>query len=387
MPKSLQLLAALALLAPMAVGAQSAEPADSAPVASHEQTAQRVGADETITSTLGHDSPSTTIDRPGAWYVKVHVTGLHLQPGDVLTVASPDGSETHTYSADVTGNPAASPDATGFWALSITGQTAVVSLRGPDGAAAPASRATVDRITRGFTPQEFAATTPIQPYSICGRNDYKDAVCYQSSNPTEFGKTPPVARLLMNGGSLCTGWRVGASNRVLTNNHCIGNASTAANTEVWFNYQCTTCGGSTNAPVTKVLGSTLLKTNAALDYTLFDVKDFGKISSFGYLELDTTLPAVGDEMYIIGHPSAKPKKVSLADDQSTGGICKVTAVKVQGDSAQSDIAYKCDTEGGSSGSPVLSRKTQKVIGLHHWGGCPNQGVRIDLIAAQIGSLL
>jgi len=28
-----------------------------------------------------------------------------------------------------------------------------------------------------------------------------------------------------------------------------------------------------------------------------------------------------------------------------------------------------------------------VIGLHHYGGCPNQGVRIDLVAAQIGSLL
>ncbi|ONI92122.1 hypothetical protein ALI22I_05830 [Saccharothrix sp. ALI-22-I] len=60
---------------------------------------------------------------------------------------------------------------------------------------------------------------------------------------------------------------------------------------------------------------------------------------------------------------------------------------MNGSSSQSDIAYRCDTEGGSSGSPVLSRRTHKVIGLHHHGGCPNQGVRIDLVAVRIGSLL
>ncbi|WP_181320148.1 hypothetical protein [Saccharothrix carnea] len=50
------------------------------------------------------------------------------------------------------------------------------------------------------------------------------------------------------------------------------------------------------------------------------------------------------------------------------------------------VSYRCDTEGGSSGSPVLSRRTHEVIGLRHCGGCPNQGVRIDLVVAQIGSL-
>ena len=53
----------------------------------------------------------------------------------------------------------------------------------------------------------------------------------------------------------------------------------------------------------------------------------------------------------------------------------------------SDVSYYCDTEGGSSGSPVLSRKTDKVIALHHFGGCPNSGVRIDLIYNKIKSLL
>ena len=52
-----------------------------------------------------------------------------------------------------------------------------------------------------------------------------------------------------------------------------------------------------------------------------------------------------------------------------------------------DVSYYCDTAGGSSGSPVISRKTDKVIALHHFGGCPNSGVRIDLIYSKIKSLL
>ena len=117
------------------------------------------------------------------------------------------------------------------------------------------------------------------------------------------------------------------------------------------------------------------------------MNNFAAISSFGYLELDARVPAVGEEMYVIGHPAGKLKKLSLRDTQNGSGYCIVRAVRVNGNVSQSDISYMCDTEGGSSGSPVLSRRTHKVIGLHHFGGCPNQGVRIDLVAAQISSLL
>jgi V8-like Glu-specific endopeptidase len=52
-----------------------------------------------------------------------------------------------------------------------------------------------------------------------------------------------------------------------------------------------------------------------------------------------------------------------------------------------DVSYYCDTEGGSSGSPVLSRSTNKVLALHHFGGCPNSGVRMERIFTQIQSLI
>ncbi len=36
-----------------------------------------------------------------------------------------------------------------------------------------------------------------------------------------------------------------------------------------------------------------------------------------------------------------------------------------------------------SGSPVISRATNRVVALHHFGGCPNSGVRGDLLAVRL----
>jgi lysyl endopeptidase len=334
------------------------------------QSTEEVGTEESLSAKVIAGQP-VTISRPGAWYVKPHLTGI--RPGTRITVSNLDGSESYSYNEH--GGLAASPDATGFWAMSITGDTAVVRLHG-------AGAAAIDKITRGFTAEEFNARP--KPMSVCGTNDWRDVVCFRSSNPTEYGKTTPVARLLINGRSLCTGWRVGPNNRMLTNNHCF---TSTAGIEAWFNYDCTTCGGTAAAPTTKVTAAQVLRTSAPLDYTLFTVNNFAAISSFGFIELDTRRPVVGEEMYIVQHPAGQLKKLGLRDTSTPSGICQVRAVGVGGSSAGADISYMCDTIGGSSGSVVLSRRTHRAIALHHFGGCPNQGVRIELIEPQIRSLL
>jgi len=36
---------------------------------------------------------------------------------------------------------------------------------------------------------------------------------------------------------------------------------------------------------------------------------------------------------------------------------------------------------------VISRKTNKVVALHHFGGCPNSGVRADILYGKLKNLL
>jgi lysyl endopeptidase len=67
--------------------------------------------------------------------------------------------------------------------------------------------------------------------------------------------------------------------------------------------------------------------------------------------------------------------------------CAVEDNAYEGYAADTDLSYLCDTAGGSSGSPVLSRDTDKVIALHHFGGCPNSAVRMDRIYEQIQGLI
>ena len=132
---------------------------------------------------------------------------------------------------------------------------------------------------------------------------------------------------------------------------------------------------------TKVWGDRVLATDDRLDYTLFSVQDFDTIGRFGYLQLDVRAPRAGEELYIPQHPGGEPTQIAR------GGNCAVADPSYWGYDRGTDLSYYCDTEGGSSGSPVLSRSSDRVIGLHHFGGCPNSGVRIDQIYEQVGNLL
>ena len=337
------------------------------------------------------------IATPDAAFIKVHFERFNLPRGVTLEVSNPAGTEVYRYSKTrrdgfTVDRAGGQNGTTSFSAMSITGNTAVLRLVGT--AQEPWTSAhgvKISKYQEGIPEammRELAADGLLSPgagpESLCGTDDKKQAVCYASTDPTAFDRSRPVARMVMPAG-LCTAWRVGSSNRMFTNNHCAATAATIAGSELWFNYQVTTCTGSTQATVVKVSGDQLLKTDANLDYTLFTVKNFENISAFGYFGLDPRAPQLNEEIFIAGHPGGRLKEMAVVSDQDGGNRCRVNDTQTTGNGGNVDMGYYCDTEGGNSGSPVIARSSNKVLALHHLGGCLNEGARMELIWPQVAT--
>ncbi|WP_018683036.1 trypsin-like serine peptidase [Actinokineospora enzanensis] len=322
---------------------------------------------------------------PGATYVKVHFAPLKLVGDDYVTVSSPDGRENYTYYADrAKSSPSTEHGVPGFAAMSVDGDTAVVTLHatGPrdgDRLTRQGFGTRVTRYDRGYGDTEFAANNPTT-MSVCGNDARRDVVCYQTSHPTEYARSNAVARQLVDGIGSCTAWRVGNTNRMLTNFHCIGSAAELKSSEFQFDYQCATCGGNNPRTGTKVSGQDLIRSSTLqqLDYTLFSVTNFESIRQYGTLYLDVREPTANERIYIAGHGDIKPKRMSIYEDTEGGAVCKIDVV-----SSGVNTGYRCDSSGGNSGSPVLAGSSHKVIALHHLGGCPNWGTRITLVYNEI----
>jgi hypothetical protein len=355
---------------------------------------QRVGELLPVGRLLGYagrQPQRETFRYPGASYVKLHFNRMTMLPGDYLTVSDPTGKESYRYDAP----KLLGAGAVDKWAMSITGDTAVLELHRGGGTVVGGLLGTlgvnVDQVARGFSRGEQARVPSGsgrtgREESVCGGDQSTDAVCYRSADPVAYTRSKAIARLLINGTELCTGWRVGTKNRMLTNNHCFDNSGDAYDTEVWFNYQCARCGGYEVFRPTKVWGDRVLATDHVLDYTVFTVENFGLVQKFGHLVLDTARPARGHELYVPQHPAGEPARISGALGDRAG-TCAVVDNAYDGYAKDTDVSYYCDTEGGSSGSPVLSRRTNRVVALHHFGGCPNSGVRADILAAKLKNLL
>jgi V8-like Glu-specific endopeptidase len=378
----------IAVALALAVPAGAAAPAAAAAPAPEQAPLVRQIGEERATSfdlgATGSGSRAAEVRYPGATYIKVHFASLRLAPGEYVTVADPAGRLVHTYhdvptrgdaSRTLHGRP-------GFAAMSVDGEVAVVTLHG----SAPESAVHIDGFWRGYTEAEIIAKNPgIE--SVCSTDARRDVVCYQSSHPTEYARSGAVAKLLIGGGGSCTTWRVGNTNRMLTNKHCFSTQAEVQASEMQFAFECATCGGNNPGAGVRVSGAQLLRVSTGgsneLDYTLYSVNNFASIQQFGTLFLETRAPVNGERIYIPGHGDGAAKRLSIFEDTQGGPVCTVRNAAIN----TWNMSYSCDTSGGNSGSPVLSAN-HRVLALHHLGGCPNnQGARMHLIFNQISDLI
>lgn len=358
---------AAAIVLALAAGAVPAEPAR---IGTQEFTS--IGTTHPYAATLsGHRS--WEVSWPGATYIRIHFDAFDLAPGDRLVLRDPEGSQSYEYSGRGPGGSGS------FWANTIAGDLAILELHADTGGGYGFD---VDTFGRGDVPLFGDDGDTID--SVCGVNDWQDVACYETSHPTEYEKARGAVKAIIGCCSSCTAFKVSNSGQFMTNNHCTSSQSGVASTELLFEYQNASCGGGGAGTGGSVFGDTMLATDYTLDYTLMTSN--GDSGAIPCLAIDARLAPAGERIYIPGHPSGGPKKLSIESTEN-GGVCQVDSSPHPGRDLTSDIGYYCDTTNGSSGSPVLSGETHAVVAIHHFGGCLNSGARMDRIHAQISGLL
>lgn len=158
----------------------------------------------------------------------------------------------------------------------------------------------------------------------------------------------------------CTGFLV-SENLLLTNQHCFDSSDVCGTAFAQFGYQEGADGLSRGEDFAC---EEIKDSDRGLDFTLLKLAG-APGARWGVLAWDLTAQKQGTRLYVVQHPGGRPKRVALDG-------CGVTKASAVGELAgkPTDLGHQCDTEDGSSGSPVFNRQ-HFVVGLHHLGFTKN----------------
>jgi subtilisin-like proprotein convertase family protein len=372
----------------------------SAALAVDPERTRRIGEEFAVKTETPHPVPRTAAGTP-AWrdvfhwedasYIAVHFEKFDLAPGEKVIVRTPDGRYAHSFEGE--GKPKSGGT---FWATHVPGDTCEVLYYG--NSEAPGWGYSIDKFAHGYpAPQHAVESGGDALRTICGEDDGEWAKCYEQTEPEVYQKSKAIARLTINGVFSCTGWLVGCQGHLMTNAHCITNAVDAMNTDYEFMAEgptCeTSCASSGACPGTiEASSGTLIKTGTqvVLDYSLVQLPT-NLSTEYGYFRLRASGPVIGERIYLNGHPAGWGKQFHVASDDATdeSGFCEIDSLdepSAPGCSAAGpeQAGYMCDTQSGSSGSPVVAYSDHRVVVLHHCSGCPNTGLPIQQVIADLG---
>lgn len=153
--------------------------------------------------------------------------------------------------------------------------------------------------------------------------------------------------------SVCSGFYI-SSTQLITNAHCFGDLSEACSAEISFDFdEGDYPSGSSPTRVKR-----LLAVDQRLDVALVETDPLA--GGREPLQIEAPRLKSNDDLVVIQHPLGGSKKVAWKS-------CRVTDPDVPGRDGKSeiDLSHFCNTEKGSSGSPVFDRRTRTVVGVHH----------------------
>jgi V8-like Glu-specific endopeptidase len=160
-----------------------------------------------------------------------------------------------------------------------------------------------------------------------------------------------VARILMPGGS-GSGFLT-TDGLLITNNHVLPDAATAAAARAQFNYQKTLAGLDAPTDEYALDPDSGFATSREDDWSAVRLKG-DPAAKWGALTLQPATVAKDDTINIIQHPGGGPKQIALYHNIVTYADARI-------------VQYLTDTLPGSSGSPCFNDNWD-LVALHHSGG-------------------
>lgn len=228
-------------------------------------------------------------------------------------------------------------------------------------------------------------TVPFESFAIIGRDERLPYMCYAGTVISEHS----LAAAVMRFGGSGSGSSIGSGNKFMTNWHVLREAENLKNGEIWFNWMNESCDPTSpgKEPVRLETDNLLaIGSGGARDYAIFTIKDFDFKNShvkalFGGLKIRENKPDLGEAIYVpqYGNGGLRPMYISSYHETD---LAKITT------SNNDWVKYNADTQGGSSGSPVIAVKDNEIVGLHSTAfGKENGGTSPVLLFNEIGDLL
>lgn len=259
------------------------------------------------------------------------------------------------------------------WSEKVRGRSAIIELL---------STGNLDGFQVSIDRYNYQLSEPSEKAFI-GQDDRQDLVLSFGKDSAFYKWGLPIASIMFVSAEQkketgCTAFLV-SKDLLITNQHCINQEWQVQTVKAIFGYE------TNSQKVEQYSAVKLIAQNSSLDYSILRLDR--SAGAWSIVSLDNSSGVAKDQnLILIQSPPMEPKKIAVHK-------CKVQFPAAKGISDKlTDFYHLCDSEGGSSGSPVMDRSTGKVVGLHHAGQYDpsskdyhNLGVNIQLILADIAA--